>query len=158
MICEFHFRLNKETGEPLKNVTFCKDVTKIENYSKAVLDTTQVWDCHHRRETHYLKDGEWIRRDEDLTYQQLIDEGVYFDVPPSELIFLTRDEHNLLHNRGKNQSKKVLCVETGEIFESVREASKKTGISIGSISMVCNGKRGIACGYHWKFYEPINNV
>ena len=151
MICKFHFRLNKKTGEPLKNVTFCKDVTKIENYSKAVLDTTQIWDCHHRLETHYLKDGKWIRRDEDLTYQQLIDEGVYFDVPPSEQIFLTRVEPNSLHNRGKNQSKKVLCIETGEIFETMREASRKTGISIGNISMVCSGKRETASGYHWSY-------
>ena len=30
---------------------FCKeDISKIENYDKAIADTTQVWDCHHRTE------------------------------------------------------------------------------------------------------------
>lgn len=75
----------------------CKDFTKIENYSKAVLDTSQVWTCHHRRETHYLKDGKWIKREEELSSQSLKDNNLYFDVPPSDLIFLTRQERSRLH-------------------------------------------------------------
>ena len=53
----------------------------------------------------------------------------------------------------KDLSKKVLCVETGEVFESASEASRKTGIHKGSISQVCLGKRKTAGGYHWKFYN-----
>ena len=55
-----------------------------------------------------------------------------------------------LKNR-KDLSKKVLCVETGEIFESAHEAQRKTGINQGSISAVCNGKLKTTGGYHWKF-------
>ena len=30
---------------------FCKeDLTKIENYDKAIADTTHTWHCHHRTE------------------------------------------------------------------------------------------------------------
>lgn len=29
----------------------CEDASKIENYDKAVADTTQIWICHHRSET-----------------------------------------------------------------------------------------------------------
>ena len=30
---------------------YCKeDLSKIKNYDKAIADTTQVWDCHHRTE------------------------------------------------------------------------------------------------------------
>ena len=64
MICEFHFRL-KKNGEPYGNC-YCKNVTMIENYSKAVLDTTQIWECHHRCETHYLKNGKWVRREQEI--------------------------------------------------------------------------------------------
>ena len=33
---------------------YCRDdISLIENYDKAIADKTQVWDCHHRRETIY---------------------------------------------------------------------------------------------------------
>ena len=35
---------------------FCKDdISLIENYDKAIADKTQVWHCHHRRETIFSK-------------------------------------------------------------------------------------------------------
>lgn len=48
-------------------------------------------------------------------------------------------------------SKKVLCVETNEVFESMADAYRKTGVFQNSISKVCNGIRKTAGGYHWKF-------
>lgn len=82
-------------------LNFCQDFTKIENYSQAVLDTSQTWDCHHRLETHYLQNGKWIERKKHLTREQLIAEGTYYDVPPSDLIFLTRSEHMKVHHYNK---------------------------------------------------------
>lgn len=40
--------------------------------------------------------------------------------------------------------KKVICVNTREIYKSTQEASKKTGVSQSKISMCCNGKRRFA--------------
>lgn len=38
--------------------SYCKeDVTKIENYDKAVNDKTQTWHCHHRDEVKVLPSG-----------------------------------------------------------------------------------------------------
>ena len=48
------------------------------------------------------------------------------------------------------QTKVKMCLPSGEIiqeFESISEASKKTGINIGNISSCCNGKRNSAGGY-----------
>lgn len=45
----------------------------------------------------------------------------------------------------------VLCVETGEIFNSVKEAEVWCGKK--GVSGCCNGKQQTAGGYHWKFYE-----
>lgn len=81
-----------------KNI--CKDFTKIENYEKAVNDTTQTWQCHHRLETHN-SDGE--RRLVDISREELIALGMYFDRPPEELIFLTPIEHISLHKAGKGR-------------------------------------------------------
>lgn len=47
--------------------------------------------------------------------------------------------------------KKVICIETGIIYESAREASKCTGASYKSISRVCLGQRKSTKDFHWKF-------
>ena len=71
---------------------FCKDdISLIENYDKAVSDTTQVWDCHHRRETIY-------------SVKELIEIGEYYNRPACELIFLTPTDHRRLHKLGKHLS------------------------------------------------------
>ena len=90
------FRL-KRNGKPYCNC-LCRHPELIENYDKAMADTTQVWECHHRLETHN-SDGE--RRSVDLTYEELIALGMYFDRPPEDLVFLTHKEHNRLHRGGK---------------------------------------------------------
>ena len=56
-------------------------------------------------------------------------------------------------------SKKVVCLETKEIFESLEEAGRAKGISSGSISCCCN-KRKLkqTGGYHWRFYDEYVNM
>lgn len=67
----------------------CEDISLIENYNEAVNDTTQIWDCHHRKEIELNKNR-----------QELIDMGLYYNRPASELIFLTHSEHTSLHTKG----------------------------------------------------------
>lgn len=50
----------------------------------------------------------------------------------------------------EKMSVKVLCVETGIIYESGRQASEITGTSRSGISNCLRGKRKRAGGYHWK--------
>ena len=51
-----------------------------------------------------------------------------------------------------NKTKRpVFIVETKEIFESARDAERKTGISFGSIFQSIK-KGGTAGGFHWKYY------
>lgn len=47
--------------------------------------------------------------------------------------------------------KKVKCVETGQIFNSIKEAKAFCGSKNLHIGDVCNGKRPTAGGYHWCF-------
>ena len=166
MINENVFLL-KKNGEPRKRCCFCRHPELIENYDLAISDKTQTWDVHHRKEAFYSQ-------------EELKERGEYFDVPPEDLIFLTRAEHRKIDSankrisetkKGKKRSeetkrkiseaqkgkfinrkdlsKKVLCIETGEVFESAHEASRKTGIN--NISLACNGKRKTAGGYHWGY-------
>lgn len=46
-------------------------------------------------------------------------------------------------------SKKVLCVETGELFPSTMEAQRKYGINSSHIVQCCKGKEETCGGYHW---------
>lgn len=47
--------------------------------------------------------------------------------------------------------KKVRCVETGLIYESLRDAGSKNNINETSICHACKGKCGTAGGYHWEY-------
>lgn len=102
MISELEFRI-KKNGEPYSKC-FCRNPELIENYDKAIADTTQIWICHHRLETH-TSDGE--RRLIDLTREELKALDIYYNRPPEELIFLTRGEHNYLHHKGMSHSEEA---------------------------------------------------
>lgn len=52
-------------------------------------------------------------------------------------------------------SKAVLCLENGKIYESTREAERETGIYNHNISRCCNSKRKSAGGYTWKYIELL---
>lgn len=51
----------------------------------------------------------------------------------------------------KVHSKRILCVETGEIYPSVLEAAKTIGAHPQSISAVCCGKQKTCRGYSWMY-------
>ena len=52
---------------------------------------------------------------------------------------------------------KVLCVETGRIYDNSRVAHNETGIDSSSILKTCRGERKIAGGYHWQFVIEESN-
>ena len=99
--------------------SYCKDdISLIENYDKAIADTTQVWHCHHRRETIFSK-------------SDLIEIGEYYNRPACELIFLTPFEHNRLHHLGKKVSAET-CWKLSEVHKGKHhseETLKKIGES-----------------------------
>ena len=66
----------------------------IENYDKAIADKSQIWHCHHRRETIFSR-------------KDLIEIGEYYNRPACELIFLTPFEHIRLHQLGKHNSEET---------------------------------------------------
>lgn len=58
-------------------------------------------------------------------------------------------------NKYKSSDKKVICIETNIIYDSITKASKSTNIHSSSISNVCHGKRKTAGGFHWRFYDEL---
>lgn len=54
-------------------------------------------------------------------------------------------------SEGSKAKVKVQNIETGEIFNSIKEAATKYNIIPTHISRVCRGKRNKTGGYHWKY-------
>lgn len=76
----------------------CEDISLIENYNKAIVDNSQIWECHHRLE---------IQGDVLISMQELIEQGLYYSRPACELIFLTKSEHSKLHADNQQPSARL---------------------------------------------------
>lgn len=108
---------------------FCKEPLElIENYAEAVKDTTVMWHCHHRNE---LVDG--VRK----TKSELIAEGLYWNVQPDALIFLTPAEHIRLHHTGVKRPKlaEIRKGSGNPFYGHVHSAESKAAISEASSRM-----------------------
>lgn len=73
----------------------CDDISLIENYDKAINDDSQSWHCHHKLETEL-----------NMSPKDLKEIGRYFNVPASELIFLTKSEHTKIHNKKLSEERR----------------------------------------------------
>jgi len=62
-------------------------------------------------------------------------------------------ENNTMYGKPSPARKKVLCVETGIIYESLMSTQDKTGIQFKNIHKVCQGQRHTAGGYRWKYVD-----
>ena len=168
MINKDNFRL-KKNGEPGRRC-YCRNPELIENYDKAMADETQTWEVHHRLECCFTYK---FLNDMNLYYDVEPEALIFLTAAEHRKIdsFCKRnseahkgnkhsDEHKRKigeSNKGRKKPegagkppKKVLCVETGEIFESMSDAQRKTGIDISHISKACNGEQKTTGGYHWR--------
>lgn len=58
--------------------------------------------------------------------------------------------------RSKNhKARKVLCVETGIVYDCLLDAADFTKGSSHNISSACTGRLKTSGGYHWKYYEEV---
>ena len=105
----------------------CEDISLIENYDKAIADTTQTWHCHHRLE---------IQGNLTLTAKELKLQRLYYNRPASELIFLTSKEHVRLHRLGKKFSKET-CLK----FSKYHTGLKHTEETKARMSQSHKGKK-----------------
>ena len=129
------------------SIVYCKDLSKIENYQKAISDTTKKYELHHRLEIMPFS-GKRV----DKYY--LMNQGMYYNVQPEALIFLTVTEHRKLHFDGKrfqdfqyikgskenNKIKKIKKEKTYKFSEESRKRMSEAG-------------KGKHKGQHWKVVD-----
>ena len=137
---------------------FCsEDISLIENYHQAISDEEKMWDIHHRRECD--ENGRTL-----FTHKQLIEIGLYFKRPASELIFVTRSMHWKLHRKirsnsgkigGKKYSLPILQFTKDGMFvkewPSAYEAYRQLRISKSHICNCLKGRKKSAGGFAWQY-------
>ena len=65
-----------------------------------------------------------------------------------------RDFHKGRWVGGKSpRAKKVICVETGKVFDSLIEASDFIGRKVSSLHSAVSGRSKTCGGYHWKYID-----
>lgn len=98
---------------------FCRDeISKIENYDKAIADTTQTWELHHRLEL--TLDGEFA-----LSREQLKMHDMYYNRPYYELIYLTPAEHRRLHMKGLSEESRRKMSEAAKNRNPISEETRR---------------------------------
>lgn len=100
--------------------------------------------------------------------RQKIREKRALQVIPREAI-----DHLAEINRGKSKSEafkardreckrkymvRIYCEETSIYYESISDASRKTGISKGSLSSAVHGFTKTAGGFHWRLIESLTTI
>lgn len=67
-------------------------------------------------------------------------------------------KNKIIKIKQQQSGKKVLCIETNIVYNSIGEAMRKTGIDKSSISKACLNQISCAGGYHWRFLEDKTNT
>lgn len=70
----------------------------------------------------------------------------------SNLEWVTNKENNSREKKFNRDTRKIpiLCVETGQVFNSIMEAARKVKVDESCIRSVVNGYRKTSGGYHWE--------
>ena len=130
---------------------FCSEPLElVENYQQAEADNFKGWCIHHRLEIQ--PDGTRV------SVQELKDQGLYYDRPASELIFMRNGEHATLHRTGKHHSaetrQKMSKTRKGKTLSEehrhkIAEALKGKHLSAEHRKKLSEARKGKTLGVHW---------
>ena len=62
-------------------------------------------------------------------------------------------DEQIANIRKSHFKKSVRCIETNEVFNTIKEAAEKYKIKATHITRVCKGKRNMTGGYHWEYVD-----
>ena len=65
-----------------------------------------------------------------------------------------KENHADFNGKNNPVARRVINIDTGKVFDTIREASKYYNIKCqGNISEACRGKRNKVGGYNWKYID-----
>lgn len=131
-------------------------VMKLETTSRGYLQVCLYSKRNERFSVHRLVATMFVENDDPINKTDVnhIDENPLNNVwtnlewvtPSQNINHGTRNERV-----AKKKSKRVRCVETGKIFNSIDEANEWCGRK--SVSKCCRGKQKTVGGYHWEYVD-----
>lgn len=141
--------LSKESRE---KISASKKGKHLSNEHKAALSKAFSGENHPLYGTH--RSEETKRKISEANKGKLLGEkspwyGTHISEERKKLMKEGKERYYKEH--GHPLARKVVCVETGNIYSSATQASKETGIDNSSISKVCKGIYKTAKGFHWEF-------
>lgn len=80
----------------------------------------------------------------------------YLKVAASHSMCDYNPEEGLKNGREKAcaaNCRKVICIDTKQIFDSIKDAAIFAKVTYQGISSACRGKQETSCGYHWAYYD-----
>ena len=105
---------------------------------------------------------DWVENLEWCTYEYNLNYGTRSEKASKSLKdreFSEETKHKMSENhadvRGEKnpRARKVICVETKQIFDTLKQAGEWCNISKENICQCCKGRQKTAGGYHWKYLE-----
>jgi len=113
------------------------------------INTGKVFDTCTEAGKHYSTDGKNIARN---CSGQRDSVGLRIDGNPLQFAYYEENKKYALKSLERNK-KKIICITTGQIFDSVFKASEKIGASIMSIYNACKNKSDCVIGKDDKLYQ-----
>ena len=66
-----------------------------------------------------------------------------------------KQSDEVIRKKALGHMKKVVCVESGVVYRSSKDASIELGIDSSTITACCKGRRKSAGGYTWEYYNAV---
>lgn len=84
-------------------------------------------------------------------YNKMRKSGDIYHVSKTALKSSSKTSAPISTGKRKTNNKRVICIETGRVFNSVTEVNKEFGYNTGNICACCKGKLKSANGFHWRY-------
>lgn len=130
----------------------CKAIAKYgwDSFDKTVLEFCPVEELDEK-EIYYIAK---LKPEYNLTEGGDSPKGYKHSPETKELLKQLAKKQWEDENQQKLFKKPIICIDTGEIFDSVKSAAAKVGVSRSGISMILNGRGKTAGGYRWAYLKP----
>ena len=163
---------NLEHGGELRDRVLCEEAEtkRVENFKKAIKEMPKENFEEWHKKIGAKHKGKTVSQEQKYKISKKLkeyfkDENVRKNLSEKHkgkvLSLSTRLKMSIIQQeKMKKYAKKVLQYDLDDNFvaeyNSLKEASKKTGIGKGDICNCCNGKRNTAKGFKWKYDEEYN--
>ena len=122
----------------------------VEDYTQDIVDAYAELDNYF--------DSSWTEEEDNIIREFYPTEGVKGCVKHLPKRTKSAITHRAINLGVIFNNKKVICLETKEIFNTVAEAGRKFCVkNFDLIGSCCRGKQGSANGYHWAYVDDYNS-